>query len=366
VSIRELHLFAGAGGGILGGQLLGHRCVCAVEIDPYCRAVLLQRQRDGCLPWFPVWDDVCTFDGRPWRGMVDIVAGGFPCQDISSAGKGAGIEGERSGLWVQMVRIIREVRPKYAFVENSPALTGRGLGRVLGDLAEMGLNARWGVVSAQDAIWLAGDPAVYHQRERIWILASADAHGRIEGRGDQSRRRPRRGAVARGLGEVCGETPDGARLLEGRQEQRAIGERTGAGDQPETPDTGHRTESERPRSPRRQVEERSPERGESGSQGEVGANGNADSAPLITHAARGGSWDAVGQSDWWQLEPELGGVVHGLADVLDEPGAIAAGGVGRVAKSVADRTSRLKAIGNGQLPQVAALAWKILMNTKGD
>ena len=86
--MRELHLFAGAGGGILGGMLLGHTTVCAVEIEPYCRQVLLQRQRDGILPKFPIWDDVCTFDGKTWRGKVDIVAGGFPCQDISSAGGG--------------------------------------------------------------------------------------------------------------------------------------------------------------------------------------------------------------------------------------------------------------------------------------
>src|SRR4051812_43983099 len=150
--MNELHLFAGAGGGILGGMLLGHTCVCAVEIEPYCRAVLLQRQRDGILPRFPVWDDVRTFDGKPWRGRVDIVCGGFPCQDISAAGKGAGITGERSGLWGEMRRIVGEVGPRFVFVENSPVLTSRGLGTVLGDLAALGYDARWGVLSAADAI----------------------------------------------------------------------------------------------------------------------------------------------------------------------------------------------------------------------
>lgn len=86
--MNELHLFAGSGGGILGGMLLGHTTVCAVEIEPYCRKNLLQRQRDGILPRFPIWDDVTTFDGKPWRGLVDIVCGGFPCQDISCAGRG--------------------------------------------------------------------------------------------------------------------------------------------------------------------------------------------------------------------------------------------------------------------------------------
>jgi DNA (cytosine-5)-methyltransferase 1 len=163
--LNELHLFAGAGGGILGGMLLGHTTVCAVELEPYCRKVLLQRQRDGILPKFPIWDDVTTFDGKPWRGKVDVVAGGFPCQDISASGSGQGIEGKRSGLWGEMARIIGEIRPKYIFVENSPMLTIRGLGRVLGDLSEMGYNARWGVVGASHV----GAP---HRRERIWILAN--------------------------------------------------------------------------------------------------------------------------------------------------------------------------------------------------
>ena len=109
--MNELALFAGAGGGILGGKLLGWRTVCAVERDAYAAAVLAQRQNDGSLDAFPIWSDVETFDGTPWRGIVDVVSGGFPCQDISVAGKGAGIKGERSGLWAEFARIIGEVRP---------------------------------------------------------------------------------------------------------------------------------------------------------------------------------------------------------------------------------------------------------------
>ena len=165
--MNELHLFAGAGGGILGGMLLGHACVCAVEIEPYPRSVLLQRQRDGVLPKFPIWDDVTTFDGNPWRGRVDIVCGGFPCQDISAAGKGAGITGEKSGLWGEMRRIICEIRPAFAFVENSPMLTIRGLGTVLGDLAEMGYDATWGVFGSDNV----GIPV---RRDRMFILASSN------------------------------------------------------------------------------------------------------------------------------------------------------------------------------------------------
>ena len=164
--MNELALFAGAGGGILGGKLLGWRTVCAVEWEQYPASVLCARQNEGILPTFPIWDDVQTFDGKPWRGIVDVISGGFPCQDISQAGKGAGIDGERSGMWREMARIIGEVRPKFVFVENSSMLTSRGLGTVLGDLAAMGFDARWGVVGA-------GDAGLPHGRKRTWIVAHA-------------------------------------------------------------------------------------------------------------------------------------------------------------------------------------------------
>ena len=171
--MNELALFAGVGGGILGGHLLGWRTVAAVEIEDYPRRVLLQRQADGLLPRFPIWDDICTFDGKPWAGKVDVISGGFPCQDISAAGKGAGLDGERSGLWGEMARIVCEVQPRYVFVENSPMLTSRGLGRVLGDLAKMGFDAKWGVLGA-DAIGLP------HRRERIWVLATNSSNKYVE------------------------------------------------------------------------------------------------------------------------------------------------------------------------------------------
>jgi DNA (cytosine-5)-methyltransferase 1 len=168
--MNELHLFAGAGGGILGGILLGHTPVCAVEIEPYCRKVLLQRQKDGHLPWFPIWDDVRTFNGYPWRGIADIVCGGFPCQDISNAGLCAGIEGEKSGLWNEMRRIIHEVRPAFVFVENVAALLVRGIDKVLADLASLGFNVEWGVFSSCAF-------GASHTRERVFILAYANSIG---------------------------------------------------------------------------------------------------------------------------------------------------------------------------------------------
>ena len=166
--MNELALFAGGGGSILAGKLLGWRTICAVEIDAGARRILLSRQRDGIIEPFPIWDDVRTFDGKPWNGSIDVVTGGFPCQDISQCGHGSGIDGARSGLWVEMARIVREIRPKFVFVENSPMLTSRGLGRVLGDLAGMGFNARWGVFRASSI-------GAAHNRPRIYILAYSDS-----------------------------------------------------------------------------------------------------------------------------------------------------------------------------------------------
>lgn len=179
--VYSLHLFAGAGGGLLADLLAGVRPVCAVEIERYPQRVLAKR-----FPGLPIWDDVQTFradnpdcaDAFRWlREHRDalVVAGGFPCQDISCAGKGGGVEGgEKSGLWREFARILGEVRPRYAFVENSPFLVGRGLGIVLCDLAALGYDARWQVLAA-------GDVGARHLRERIWIAAALRDGVRVGG-----------------------------------------------------------------------------------------------------------------------------------------------------------------------------------------
>ena len=167
--LNTFHLFAGAGGGILADLLLGHNPIGACEIMPYPRDVLLARQRDGILPTFPIWDDVCTLDGTPWRGSVDVLCGGFPCQDISAAGTRngmqQGIKGKRSGLWKEYARLIGEMRPKFVFAENSPILRTRGLAVVLKDLDELGYDARWCVLGADQFGGI-------HHRKRLWVLAS--------------------------------------------------------------------------------------------------------------------------------------------------------------------------------------------------
>src|SRR5579862_7777078 len=131
------------------------RTVQFVELDPFCRRVLAKHW-----PTVPCHDDIRTFV----PGAADVVCGGFPCQDLSIAGKGAGLEGSRSGLWSELCRVIGQVRPSYAIVENVPALLGRGLGRVLGDLAEIGYDAEWHCIPA----CAIGAP---HIRDRIWIVA---------------------------------------------------------------------------------------------------------------------------------------------------------------------------------------------------
>ncbi|EMV9185860.1 DNA cytosine methyltransferase [Escherichia coli] len=167
--MNELALFAGAGGSILASELRGRTVVCAVERNAYAAQVLAQRQNDGILRPSPVWSDVCSFDGRPWRGIVDTISGGFPCQDISPAGTRAGIFGSRSGLWKQMVRIIDEVQPEEVDLENLSFLVGRGLAVVLGDLAELGYDAHWCVVGARHL----GAP---HARDRTWLVGRKLPH----------------------------------------------------------------------------------------------------------------------------------------------------------------------------------------------
>lgn len=151
-------LFAGIGGFDLGFERAGMKCEWQVEIDPFCRQVLERHWPDARR-----WDDVRTFPpAGDWR--VDVICGGFPCQDISNAGKLAGIEGERSGLWTEMARVIRTLRPTYVVVENVAALLVRGMGTVLKDLAASGYDAEWDVLSAAAF-------GAEHLRERCFIVA---------------------------------------------------------------------------------------------------------------------------------------------------------------------------------------------------
>ncbi len=189
-------LFAGIGGFDLGFERAGMRTLWFCEQDPFCQRVLAKHW-----PGVPIYDDVRALvadaDGRglsepdlcaqqPQRAeavctsqglrsvpvpvpYVDVLCGGFPCQDLSVAGRGAGLDGERSGLWSEYARLIRELRPRYVVVENVAALLSRGLGRVLGDLAACGYDAEWDCIPAS----AVGAP---HRRDRVWLVAYPDAH----------------------------------------------------------------------------------------------------------------------------------------------------------------------------------------------
>ena len=151
-------LFAGIGGMDLGLDRAGMECRWQVEIDPYCTKVLERHW-----PHVKRYGDITKIGGGELE-PVDLVAGGFPCQDVSFAGTGAGLAGDRSGLWFEMLRIIRNIRPGYVLVENVAALLVRGMGRVLADLASIGFDAEWDRLPA-------GHFGAPHERERIFILA---------------------------------------------------------------------------------------------------------------------------------------------------------------------------------------------------
>jgi len=301
--MNELALFAGSGGGILGGHLLGWRTVAAVEIEDYPRRVLLQRQADGFLPRFPVWDDICTFNGHPWRGKVDVISGGFPCQDISAAGKGDGLDGERSGLWTHMARVVSEVRPPFVFVENSPMLTTRGGTRVIADLTQMGYDTKWTVMGAADI----GAP---HQRDRMWIVSrqreflSQPQHHR-DGRREQQQESP-------------------------TQETRFVANPSSFGGKAGLADTQGGQERDTNQSQHSSANLANPTHSRDvWREWELG---------FTQQKYNSGGSPIDGSGEWWSVEPSLGRVAHG----------------------VAHRVDRLKAIGNGQVPLCAATAWRLL------
>lgn len=212
--MNELHLFAGAGGGILAGQLLGHRCIGAVEVDPYCQRVLFARQCDGSLPEFPVFGDIKRFDARPFRGRADIVAGGFPCQVNSGASRGRSVAED---LWPQFLRVVADAAPWIVFAEN---VTRKAIDAAADDLESLGYAVRCMALSAADV-------GADHIRQRYWLLAHADAHGELRVPinaevAELSRVRPR----------VWQAGPDESRMVDGLAARMERLESTGNGQVP--------------------------------------------------------------------------------------------------------------------------------------
>jgi len=361
--MREMHLFAGAGGGILAGLMLGHTPVCAVEIDDYCRRVLRARQADGWLPAeMEIHDDVTTFDGKAWQGRVDLVAGGFPCQDLSLAGKGAGLDGKRSGLWFEMLRVICEVRPSYVFVENVPAITGRGMDRVLGSLAESGWDAEWLCLPAS-AVGAA------HRRDRWWCLArnadyaSKAAHTTVSAGTHTEHRRDSAAVPDSSSGQDHGR---GRAELESATRAGQGGNAAAVAGCAHDPDAdGGRREVERLAehddqcsAPRCVADGLRAGRPGNGTIADTDDAGRAQQRGAIAVQSE----RAVAQcGDRREVERGLGRVADGLASWMD----LSAAGFWdrewetepRLTQGQADRVARLRAIGNGQVPQCAAEAF---------
>lgn len=259
-------LFAGIGGFDLGLERAGFRTVWQVEKEPYRRAVLAKH-----FPHATRYEDVREVGSHNLEA-VDLICGGFPCTDISVAGRGAGIDGEQSGLWREMLRVVCELRPRYVLVENVAALLGRGLGRVVGDLAQGGYDAEWDCIPAS----AFGAP---HRRDRLWIVAYTELP-RLEGLGADTGQ-PQVTEPRNGGGEVG--HPEGNGCGEGRARRS-----TSAG-------TG----------------QREPER----------ALQDSDERALQSWRV-GGRAAQAGGSEWWSVEPPMGRVAHGISNRLDQLAAI--------------------------------------------
>lgn len=178
-----LDLFSGIGGFALAAKWVWGKELDIVgfcDIEEYCHKVLAKN-----FPDVPIYKDICDLDGADFTN-IDLITGGFPCTDISQAGKGKGLVDEsgkrtRSGLWFEMHRLISEIRPRFALIENVPMLTARGGTRVIADLAQIGYNAEWTIIGADDV-------GAWHRRKRIWIVAypeqlpNTNGVGRVHGK----------------------------------------------------------------------------------------------------------------------------------------------------------------------------------------
>ncbi|EHM01227.1 C-5 cytosine-specific DNA methylase [Acetobacteraceae bacterium AT-5844] len=312
--LSVLDLFSGIGGFSLGLERTGgFKTVAFCEIEPFPRAVLAKHW-----PEVPCYDDVRTLTAERLAAdgiSVDVICGGFPCQDISVAGRGAGLGGARSGLWFDMLRVIAETQPRWVVAENVSALRTRGLDIVLRGLAALGYDAEWHCIPA-------GAIGAAHQRDRVWIVAHPASGGRRE-HGDE--RRQARHPQAR-------QSADGCAVL-------ANAERG-----------GHEGRST------------------------VSPDGEDASPALSCDPARSqvisasDIRDAAAQRIWGRAQPGLGGEANGLSRWMDGTRPVEAweGNTPRVVPpGYPNRRPRLKALGNSVVPQIPELIGRAILRAEG-
>ena len=292
--MKMLDLFSGIGGFALAARWTWKEDLDVVgfcEIEEYCQKVLEKN-----FPNVPIYEDINELDGNLFND-VDLITGGFPCQDISQAGRGAGIEKEtRSGLWFEMLRIISEVRPRYAIIENVPMLTIRGGTRVIEGLAEIGYNAEWTVIGANDV-------GAWHTRKRIWIVAypESERHG-----GRTSEERPVSERV------ILQSEQEGGKMgskAEGRSESRRESKLS------DTNEVGRIRRSTKKQTENTKVKALS--------KSQSSSDDTQRSVP---------EWNRE-QEYYWAFEPSVGRVADGVPDWVD----------------------RIKGLGNAIVPQIARL-----------
>ena len=329
--MNGMALCAGVGGLELGlGLAIGdYRCICYAEREAYGVAILAARIRDGLLDDAPIWDDIGTFDGCPWRGRVDIISAGFPCQPWSDAGQRRGVQDHR-WIWPDIARIIREVEPRYVFLENVPGLLNGGGNPVFGSLADMGFDTEWGRFSAAGI----GAP---HLRQRIFILArrresnEPGSHSNSNGSRQQEHKATEEDCSRVGNDErrdpgiIC-------KIISnpGGSGQRTSESEISLGQQ----DTDRSCHGEGDGSDAYEVLaiRAGPIEGEIS--GEEPTHPNHFRRPWRTGGEEGWRSQLENRS-WWEVEPPVGRVVDGAPDWVD----------------------RIRACGNGVVPAVAARAY---------
>ena len=344
--MNELSLFTGAGGGVLGTKLLGWRTVGYVEWEKYCQQVLAQRIEDGFLDEAPIFGDIDHFiesgAAKKYAGFVDVLTAGFPCQPFSVAGKKRGQDDERN-KWPQTLQCIRDVRPRYALLENVPGLLNSGyFGEILSSLAQAGFDARWCVLGADDV----GAP---HRRKRLWILAYPNS---INERPGQEPEQPARDTSRQRSGDGSEDVADSESERHGRRDREERGDEGRNLQQSEQ--TG--------RAVGREAEGRCGSRREDVAY--TGKKGTQKSLSTEVIDEAGGRAAVGGQLNpkWvsWLMGWPIGWLDLKPMDEMvwlpfdPEPN------IPRVTTGEEDRVKKLKALGNGQVPQCLVAAWLLL------